>query len=233
MINNILLLKDKSVLFAEDDEIIKKNITDVLKMLFKEVYTVNDGQKAYELYEEESIDLVITDIKMPLMDGLDLTEKIRKKDYDIPIILLTNFTQQEILMQAVNLSIDGYITKPIELEDLISTIQKSMKRVVKNKGIIPLSKNIFYSITTQEVYQNNKLIQLGFKELQLLKLLIKNYKKTVTKDEISSVLWPLESVSDSSIKNLILRIRKKLDEDIIISVRGIGYRLDKRKELNI
>jgi DNA-binding response OmpR family regulator len=225
VINNILLLKDKSVLFAEDDEIIKKNITDVLKMLFKEVYTVNDGQKAYELYEEESIDLVITDIKMPLMDGLDLTEKIRKKDYDIPIILLTNFTQQEILMQAVNLSIDGYITKPIELEDLISTIQKSMKRVVKNKGIIPLSKNIFYSITTQEVYQNNKLIQLGFKELQLLKLLIKNYKKTVTKDEISSVLWPLESLSDSSIKNLILRIRKKFDEDIITSVRGVGYRL--------
>lgn len=225
MINNILLLKDKSVLFAEDDEIIKKNITDVLKMLFKEVYTVTNGQKAYELYEEESIDLVITDIKMPLMDGLDLTEKIRKKDYDIPIILLTNFTQQEILMQAVNLSIDGYITKPIELEDLISTIQKSMKRVVKNKGIIPLSKNIFYSITTQEVYQNNKLIQLGFKELQLLKLLIKNYKKTVTKDEISSVLWPLESVSDSSIKNLILRIRKKFDEDIITSVRGVGYRL--------
>jgi DNA-binding response OmpR family regulator len=225
VINNILLLKDKSVLFAEDDEIIKKNITDVLKMLFKEVYTVTNGQKAYELYEEESIDLVITDIKMPLMDGLDLTEKIRKKDYDIPIILLTNFTQQEILMQAVNLSIDGYITKPIELEDLISTIQKSMKRVVKNKGIIPLSKNIFYSITTQEVYQNNKLIQLGFKELQLLKLLIKNYKKTVTKDEISSVLWPLESVSDSSIKNLILRIRKKFDEDIITSVRGVGYRL--------
>ncbi|WP_044418668.1 response regulator transcription factor [Halarcobacter anaerophilus] len=225
MINNILLLKDKSVLFAEDDEIIKKNITDVLKMLFKEVYTVTNRQKAYELYEEESIDLVITDIKMPLMDGLDLTEKIRKKDYDIPIILLTNFTQQEILMQAVNLSIDGYITKPIELEDLISTIQKSMKRVVKNKGVIPLSKNIFYSITTQEVYQNNKLIQLGFKELQLLKLLIKNYKKTVTKDEISSVLWPLESVSDSSIKNLILRIRKKFDEDIITSVRGVGYRL--------
>ncbi|QDF29121.1 response regulator transcription factor [Halarcobacter anaerophilus] len=225
MINNILLLKDKSVLFAEDDEIIKKNITDVLKMLFKEVYTVTNGQKAYELYEEESIDLVITDIKMPLMDGLDLTEKIRKKDYDIPIILLTNFTQQVILMQAVNLSIDGYITKPIELEDLISTIQKSMKRVVKNKGVIPLSKNIFYSITTQEVYQNNKLIQLGFKELQLLKLLIKNYKKTVTKDEISSVLWPLESVSDSSIKNLILRIRKKFDEDIITSVRGVGYRL--------
>lgn len=225
MINNILLLKDKSVLFAEDDEIIKKNITDVLKMFFKEVYTVTDGQKAYEIYEEESIDLVITDIKMPLMDGLDLTEKIRKKDYDIPIILLTNFTQQEILMQAVNLSIDGYITKPIELNDLISTIQKSMKRVVKNKGVIPLSKNIFYSITTQEVYQNKKLIQLGFKELQLLKLLIKNYKKTVTKDEISSVLWPLESVSDSSIKNLILRIRKKFDEDIITSVRGVGYRL--------
>lgn len=233
MLNNILVLKNKSVLLAEDDEIIKENIADVLKMLFNKVYTAENGKLAFELYEEENIDIIISDIKMPMMDGLHLVEKIREKDYEIPIILLTNFTQQEFLMQAVNLSIDGYIIKPVEFEILLDTIQKAIKRVLKSNGEIPLGKDIFYHIDTQEVYKKGSYIQLGVKELELLKLLIKNQEKTVTKNEISEVLWPLESVGESSIKNLILRIRKKLDEDIIISVRCIGYRLDKRKELNI
>ncbi|WP_373070662.1 response regulator transcription factor [Sulfurimonas sp.] len=228
MIANLLLLKNKTVLFAEDDKIIREQTIEILGMIFDKVFWAEDGQKAFELYEDESPDIIISDIKMPNVDGLQLVDKIRSVDYKIPIVLLTSFTEQKMLLDAANLSVDGYVIKPIELNTLISTISKAMKRVEKNVGIITLQKDLFFNSGTQELYQNGFIVSLGVKELELIKLLIDNRSRTVTKDEISEALWPLDSTSESSIKNLVLRIRKKLNTDIIVSVRGIGYRLNTR-----
>jgi DNA-binding response OmpR family regulator len=226
MNNDLLMLKNKTVLFAEDDRIIKEQITEVLEMLFAKVLVAGNGQEAYELYEDERPQIIITDIKMPVMDGLSLVEKVRSKDYETPIILLTSFAEQELLVHAANLSIDGYILKPVELNTLTTAINKAMKRTRKDEGLIPLGKQLFFHTSTQELYKNGVVVQLGVKELELLRLLIENRSRTVTKDEISENLWPLESICESSIKNLVLRLRKKIDDDLIISVRGIGYRLN-------
>ncbi|MDX9744259.1 MAG: response regulator transcription factor [Arcobacteraceae bacterium] len=228
MNGDLLVLKNKTVLFAEDDKIMKEQITEVLEMLFKKVFLAEDGEKAYELYLRSTPDIIISDIKMPNMNGLQLIEKIRQSDYETPVVLLTSFTEQDMLVHAVNLSIDGYIIKPLELKALISTINKAMKRMQKNQGLIPLTHNIFYNSGTQELYHNSVVIQLGGKELELIKLLITHRARTVSKEEISAELWPFESSCDSAIKSLILRIRKKIGGDIIISVRGVGYRLDTR-----
>lgn len=226
MVNDVLFLKNKTVLFAEDDVIMRTQISEILEMLFKKVFVANDGYRAYELYVEEKPDMVISDIKMPSMDGLNLIDKIRKSDYETPVILLTSFTEQELLVSAANLSIDGYIIKPVDLNSLIKTINKSMQRANKNQGLIHLGKEIYYNTGTQELYQNGEIVLFGCKELECIKLLISKFPKTVDKEEISEVLWPYEAICESAIKNLILRIRKKLGEDMIISVRGIGYRLN-------
>ncbi|PKN14746.1 MAG: DNA-binding response regulator [Deltaproteobacteria bacterium HGW-Deltaproteobacteria-24] len=226
MARNLLLLKSKTVLFAEDDKIMQTQITEVLEMLFKEVFSAEDGEKAYEFYEDKSPDIIISDIKMPKMDGLTFIEKVRKTDYNTPIIVLTNFNEKEYLSHAVNLSIDGYILKPIEFNTLTQTIIKALKRVQNNSEIVFLAPDLFFDFKTQEIYLKDQLISLGVKELDLLKLLIRNHSRTVTKEEISENLWPLDDICESAIKNLILRIRKKLHNDIIVSVRGIGYRLN-------
>lgn len=226
MKNDFLLLKNKNVLFVEDDLIMLEQINELLGMMFKSVYSAKNGKDAFELFQEENIDLIISDIKMPIMDGLTLIEKIRRTNYNISIILLTNHSEKDYLLHAANLSIDGYIVKPIEFEDFTQTIVKAMNRAGKNHGKIYLSDELFFNTGTQELYLNNEVIFLGIKELELIKLLINNSSKTVTKEEISEALWPFESVSESSIKNLILRIRKKLNSDIILSVRGVGYRLN-------
>ncbi len=226
MFDNISSLKSKTILFAEDDNIIKSEITEVLEMIFKKVYSVEDGMEAFEVYEEKSPDIIISDINMPYMDGITLIDKIRKIDYSIPIVLVTSFSEKKMLMDAVNLSVDGYIIKPIELKILINTINKAMKRVKKEFALMKLGANIFFNSNTQELYEHGKLVSLGVKELELLKLLIQKSSKTVTKEEISKVLWPLDSICESAIKNLVLRMRKKIGTDIIRSVRGIGYRLD-------
>ena len=104
-----------------------------------------------------------------------------------------------------------------------------MQRTLNNEGLIALGKNLFYNSATKELYLNGEVVVLGVKEQELLLLLLNNRTRTVTKDEIGKELWPLDSICESAIKNLILRLRKKLGIDIIVSVRGIGYRLDTRE----
>lgn len=231
MIRNMLLFKNKSVLFAEGDNIIRANMSGILVMLFGKVFSAANGEEAYKLYKDKSPDIIITDIKMPQKDGISLIRQIRQHDYEIPIILLSGFTDQELLINATDLSVDGYLVKPIELEKLSHTICKAIQRTHKYTGLTPLSKELFYNSATRELYRNGNVIMLGVKEQELIQLLINYRHKTVTMDEIGRVLWPLNPACSSAIKNLILRVRKKLGNNIIISVRGIGYRLNTNDNL--
>jgi DNA-binding response OmpR family regulator len=163
---------------------------------------------------------------MPKKDGLKLVKQIRQTDYDTPIILLTSYAEQDLLLGAANLSIDGYLVKPVELGTIIDALCRAMKRSHRDMGLVELGKNLFYNVATRELYHNGSLVPLGTKEQELLMLLLNNRQKTVTKDEIARELWPMDPVCDSAIKNLILRIRKKVGTDLIVSVRGIGYRLN-------
>ncbi len=195
-------------------------------MLFSKVILASDGEMAYKLYKEELPDIILTDIKMPKVDGLNLIKQIRINDYGIPIILLTSFIEQQLVSNAMNLSIDGYLVKPIDLKKLLYTLCTAMQRSNSRGGLIPLGKDIFYNIASKELYHNDIVIDLGSKERILLLLLIKNRHKTVTKEEIGKLLWPFDSTSDSAIKGMIVRLRKKLHTDCILSVRGIGYRFN-------
>jgi len=229
VIQNMLLLKNKSVLFADDDIITRTQMTEILEILFDKVYTAHDGDEALIIYEDESPDIVLTDIKMPKRDGLSLIRQIRQQDYKTPIILLTSFAEQELLLNAANLSIDGYLVKPVELEKLTYTICKAIQRTNREMGVVVLAKQLYYNTATKELYFNGTVVMLGNKEQELLALLINNRHRTITKEEISRALWPLDTMCESAIKNIILRLRKKMEIDIIISVRGIGYRLDTRE----
>jgi two-component system response regulator VanR len=233
MVKNLLLLKEKTILFVEDDTISRNQTGELLSILFKKVLTAPDGEKGYILYEEESPDIIITDIKMPKMDGLALIKKIRRNDYETPIILLTSFVEQQLLLDAANLSIDGYLVKPVSLETLITILCQAIERIQKDMGIIPLSQELFYHSSTQKLYRNGVIVELTHKEAMLLDLLIRNRHRTLSKVEIDKRLWPLESINSSAIKKLILRIRQKIKTNIIISVRGIGYRLGIAESKNL
>jgi len=222
----MFLLKEKSVLFVEDDVITRTEIAGMLEVLFAKVYIASNGEEALYIYEDESPDIILSDIKMPKIDGISFIRKVRNDNYKIPVVLMTSFAEQDLLLNAANLSVDGYLVKPVELEKLVFTLCKAAQRVFKNEGLIVLGENVFYNPAKKELYHDGKVVVLGIKEQELLVLLLNNRDKTVTKEEIGRELWPLDSVCGSSIKNIVLRLRKKLELDIIISVRGIGYRID-------
>jgi two-component system, OmpR family, response regulator VanR len=229
MIKNMFLLKEKSVLLAEDDMITRTQTAEILEMLFAKVYTAANGEEAYNIYEDESPDFIISDIKMPKNDGIQFIQKIRRHNYTIPILFMSSFAEQEMLLSATNLSIDGYLIKPVELEKLTFAICKALQRTNKSEGLIVLGKNLFYNSATKELYHEGTVVSLGVKEQELLTLLLNKRHTTITKNEIAKALWPLDPICESAIKNIVLRLRKKLGLNIIISVRGIGYRLDTRK----
>lgn len=226
--NDFLFLKTKKILFAEDDAIARGQISSILEMLFAQVLIASDGEEALRLYEEESPDLILADIKMPRRDGLSLVQRIRKDDYVTPVILMTSFAEQDLIINAANLSVDGYLVKPVELDKLTSALSRAFKRLPKKDMLMTLAHNLYYNNATKELYLNGTSVILGVKEHELLNLFINQRGKTVTKDEIIQTLWPLDPICDSALKNMILRLRKKLGNDIIISVRGIGYRIDTR-----
>jgi two-component system, OmpR family, response regulator VanR len=224
-------LKSKTALYAEDDEITRTQITKILKMLFNQVYVASDGDEAFRLYEEEHPDIIISDIKMPRCDGLTLIRRIRKYDYHVPVILISSYAEQDLLIDAVNLSIDAYLFKPIQFEKFTSALGHAFKRLPKEEILLTLDHNVYYNTSIKELYRDGKTIILGGKECDLLNLLITRRNKTVTYNEIIQALWPLDPISDSTLKNTILRLRKKLGSDIIISVRGSGYRIDTFKTI--
>ena len=229
MKNNLLSLKKMSILLIEDDEIIQKETAETLNIFFDKVYVANNGYEGFESYEINRPNIVLSDIKMPVMDGLSLTNKIRMGDYLTPIILLTSHSDQKTLLKAVNSGIDGYILKPIELEDMLNTFSKAIKRFTQKKQIITFKNGLVYNMATEEIFINGEPLILGKKEKELLNLFIKK-NKTLSKEEIEAHLWPLESITNSALKNLLNRVRSKVGKDLIVSIKGSGWRLNKGVE---
>jgi DNA-binding response OmpR family regulator len=226
MQKNLLFLKDLSILFVEDDPIMLEQTHNTLNIFFKNVYTATNIQSAYSLYENNIPDIILSDIQLLDGTGLELVATIRKKDYKTPIILLTSFSNNEYLFQAVNLGIDGYIIKPLKLDNLLEAFFKALKREEKHNLVVKLADDIYYHFSTKDLLKIGSIIPLGAKEQQLLRLFVENSGKTLSKEEISYYLWPLEDVTDSALKNLLNRLRQKIGTDMISTIKGNGWRLN-------
>ena len=110
--NNNMPIK---ILYVEDDEVIRKSISRVLEPMVKKIYQASNGKQALNIIQQKKIDLVITDIRMPNMDGLSLIKKIKELKLNVPVIITTAFDEVEYLKQAIELHVDKFICKPINM----------------------------------------------------------------------------------------------------------------------
>jgi YesN/AraC family two-component response regulator len=116
--------KDLVVLYVEDEVDTRNQIAQILELFFKEVIVASDGLEAFEYFKQKDIDLVMTDLTMPKMGGLDMVTKIRELKYDQHIIILTAHNSSENLMETINLQLDGFLLKPIRMEKMIELLLK-------------------------------------------------------------------------------------------------------------
>ncbi len=221
MNNELLKL---TLLYVEDDEIIRQNAIEYLCDYFKEVYQAKDGLEALEVYRAKKPDIIITDIEMPRLDGLTMAKKIRREDKTTPIVITTAFTDTEYLIQAVELQLIKYIVKPITSKKLNEALALLTEYLHIN-SIVSIDKEKQYDNLNKCLMIDKELVTLTHKELQLFDLLAKNHHRVVTYEEIENTVWYDDYMSKDALRALIRTLRKKLQGDYIENVSGFGYRL--------
>ncbi len=220
-----IVLKTLALLYVEDNKRFLDEVQNVFNNMFANTYTACDGQKALEFLENIKIDIIITDINMPNIDGIELIKKIREYNKTIPIIILTAHADKDLLLEASNLQIDGYITKPINFSKIATALSNAVQRIqYKSKHI--LCEGIVYDYTAKKILKDGiDEIELGKKESQLLDLLILNSNKITTKEEIIHHIWDMEDITDSALKNLLSNLRNKIGKDTIVNYPGRGWKI--------
>jgi len=229
MMDKIFLekLKTLTVLYAEDEKGIRKKISDSLRYYVKEVIEAENGEIALKLYKEYRPDILFTDIMMPKLDGIALVRSIRKGDTKTPIVMITAHTDKEYLLRAVDLHLEQYIIKPINLTDLKHALHKCLDAISDNHAfIVDLAGHYSYDFDNKVLTCADKVIKLSKKEMAFLELLLQNRHRVVTYSELQNYIWQDEIMSDYALKSLVRNIRYKFPKDYIKNLSGVGYKLN-------
>lgn len=205
------ILDNATLLLAEDDAALRKKFAKMLRLYVQEVYEASNGDEAYDIYMAKQPNIIISDVKMPLTDGLFLTKMIRKHNEKIPIVAISAYSDKETLIDFIPLKLEGYLIKPIETNQLESILYQCAKKLhceaVFEQTIAP---GWCYSFAKKALLHNQTLISLAPKETLFLELLLKHKNSVVSKTLIESELYFGEGMSDSALSNLVSKVRKKL-----------------------
>lgn len=222
------VLLSSNLLLIEDDSRIREKFSRLLGIYVNKIYEASDGEKALEVYKKHKPSFIITDIEMPNMDGLEFIEIIRKENEYIPIIITSGYSNKEYLLSSIKLQLIDYLIKPINYNDLLIGLEKVAKSLKKNRlsNSIEIINGIIYNPIDKTISVSNTINRLTINENELLELLIVNRGKLVTKHMVEEKIYIFKEMSDSALKNVIYKLRKKLVKDIIISVDRLGYKID-------
>lgn len=224
---NLEILKSLNILYLEDEENIRKNITRTLQLLCNNVYDCSDSMEAIEVFENKKINIIISDISMPNINGIEFSKIIRKKNKQIPIILLTAHTDTDYLLEATKLKLVDYLIKPLNFLKLKEALINAVTEIEDNNPIIiNFPNNIEYNMQTKQLFQDGIEKNITAKEIALLELLYKNKNKNISQEFIKLNLWddPYDA-TDSALKAVLNKLRNKIGKSSIKNLTGIGYRL--------
>lgn len=218
-----------NILLVEDNITIVKGLKYAFeKNNYNLAYTTTIFDANNYLKNNSDIDLIILDITLPDGNGIQLFEEKIKK-LEIPTIFLTAKDDEETVVKGLTIGAEDYITNPFSTKELLARINKILIRF-KKQSIISI-KNIRFDMDKMVVYKDGKKVNLTSLELKLLNLLFMNLNKVVSRNTIFDTIWEAtgNDVDDHTITVYFKRIREKLGTDIIITVKGIGYRIDNEK----
>ena len=219
-------LKNISILCVEDEFGIRQSIVNTLKYYFKDVYEASNGKEALELYEYYKPKIVITDIQMRDGDGIELVKKIRENDFETMLIMLTAHSNEEYLIDLINLNINHYILKPLNLTKLSEAFEKYL---VKSSKTVMLSEELLFDLQKRElIYKNNEIIHLRKREKDFLYLLYEKKESILRYEEMELELWSDKEMTTHALKSFIKDLRNKIPVNVIKNVPQEGYTLQKQ-----
>ncbi len=224
-------LKHYTILIAEDEPRPLDYLSSIFKRYFRKVLTASDGEEAFAKVLSETVDVILTDMRMPRQDGVEFVLKLRKMGIQTPVIFMSAHSDADTLLRVIPLSVCHYLIKPVETEAILELCVEALNK--RPPVSVPAAPSVRYTLTSgitvdladNTVSRSGRLIELTKKELDLLSLFVLNPRAVLTKEKIEYALWNAETVSESSVKTLIKKLRAKIGEEAIVTVKNVGYRL--------
>lgn len=229
-----------NVLFVEDDPQLRERTAEMLEDCFYRLEIAQDGVDGLEKYNEyynrkgQYFDIVISDIQMPRMDGVELTREIYAICDNQPIVILSAHTETDYLLALINLGVAQFVTKPIEYAKMLDVlyhvalkINSVPKLPNKTSHLIALSDSVVWDTQTSQLIGNGgEILSLTKYEIYLMNMLITKFEQVCSSDEIVNHFYLHDiDISSESLRGMMMRLRKKLPDKALISVYGLGYRL--------
>lgn len=217
-----------NILVVEDDKNLRKLITTYLQRNKYNTYEATNGEEALNVLDQSYIDLIVSDIMMPKMDGYELIKSLREAKYDVPILIITAKSEIEDKKEGFLLGADDYMVKPIDIEEMLLRVQVLLRRSKSASEKKIQIGDLLLNYNQLSVIKKDKVYNLAQKEFYLLYKLLSTPNTIFTRQELIEEVWGLESDSDYRTVDVhIKRIREKMkdvDEFEIITIRGIGYK---------
>ncbi|MCK5293692.1 MAG: response regulator transcription factor [Arcobacteraceae bacterium] len=221
MSNNIL--KALKVLLVEDENNLATLLKNAIGDNFNEFIIASNGKEGIEKYHQHSPNIIITDIMMPELNGLEMAKELKKIDPKVQIIILSAFSDTEKLLNAIDIGVIKYFIKPFDPEELLEYILSISSEL--NNTMISLIDGFKFNKMTHNLYKDNKYIAITKRESKCLQLLLKNIQKTINDKFLKTTLWENEDVSDERLRTFIKRFRIKTSKNLIQNIKGRGYQI--------
>jgi DNA-binding response OmpR family regulator len=220
------------ILLLEDDANLNDTVTEFLEEEGYEVVSVYDGHEAQEKLYESKYDLLLLDINVPGIDGLELLRESREGGIVAPAIFITSMDTVDDLERGFASGCDDYIRKPFALKELKIRVETLLKRGFfhEAKQLIEIDEKIFYDSKNGELVIDGESVSLGNKESRLLKLFVKKEGEVLAHERIYEHLWDYdEEPSDTALRTYIKNLRKIIGKEKIVSIKKQGYKFTAKK----
>lgn len=221
--------KELIILVVEDAIKTRESLINVLSERFSKVIGAQNGDEGLKKFKKFKPDLVITDIAMPIMDGLDMAREIKEISDDVPIVVLSTYSEKERFLRSIDIGIDKYLIKPVDIEELFKVLDCLVGEKIEANMLVKISEEYQFNKTKRTLIHNGQEIVLTKKELAFISLLLKQPGVLVLHEDIKKNVWIGEHVSDTAVRTFIKRVRDKVGEDFIKNVPSLGYKININK----
>ncbi|EAI0233494.1 butyrate response regulator transcription factor BumR [Campylobacter jejuni] len=221
--------KELIILVVEDEVKARESMINILSERFSKVIGAQNGDEGLKKFKKFKPDLVITDIAMPIMDGLDMAREIKEISDDVPIVVLSAYSEKERLLRSIDIGIDKYLIKPVDIEELFKVLDYLIGEKIEANMLVKISEEYQFNKTKRTLIYSGGEIVLTKKELAFISLLLKQPGALVLHEDIKKNVWIGEHVSDTTVRTFIKRVRDKVGEDFIKNVPSLGYKININK----
>lgn len=219
------------ILVVEDEHRIAQAIKEGLEQETYAVDAVYDGESGYNAARHEDYDLIILDIMMPGMDGLEVCKKLRADSVHTPVLMLTAKDRNPDIVKGLDNGADDYLVKPFSFEILLARVRALLRRPQESLREVLKAGDLTLNTTSREVKRRGKTIKLSAKEYALLEYMLRNKNKVLSKNNIMSHVWDFDAdILPNTVEVFITYLRSKIDKpfkgsELIQTVRGFGYKI--------